>query len=104
MSEHAGVPYNRKRRRAFNRIDAERIRQVEKWGGAEHDRQHGMSFWIALLSERVGRAASVLIDGVNNDAILTTMAYEDRLVEIAACAVAALEASDASDVAPVESP
>jgi hypothetical protein len=67
-------------------VIAERDRQRRKYD-ADHDRGHTGTEWIALLCERLGKVAAAEMGnaGGHRD-------YERRLVELAAVAMAALQA------------
>lgn len=65
-------------------IEAERERQRARWGDS-HDDVHGTGAWLAILSERVGKF------GI---AWLSDEQAHERLVEVAAVAIAALEAHE----------
>lgn len=71
---------------ALNEVADERARQDAQWGGPAHDDGHGPSDWRGLLGEHVGRL--VVVHGQ------ASADYRERLVKIAAIAVAAVEAHD----------
>jgi len=62
-------------------IFAERNRQNEIWGGAEHDNKHGLSDWIRFIGHQVNHMAGLK---PSDDP-------RERLVRVAALAVAAME-------------
>lgn len=62
-------------------ICAERTRQDEKWGQQDHDEDR----WLTILVEEVGEVAKAIQD---DDPIN----YLEELTQVAAVAVAALEA------------
>lgn len=66
---------------------SERNRQDAKWGGIEHDITHSPNDWAAYVVRHLGRATigAEIQDGRE---------YRKRLVEVAALAVAAIEAYD----------
>lgn len=66
---------------AFRDVSAERNRQDEQWGGAAHDDTHGAVEWIDCISKQLHR--------LSNKA-----ERRDRLVKIAALAIAAIESAD----------
>lgn len=80
-------------------ICAERARQDGLWGGAEHDDRHSLERWLVILVRHVGLACW---DGSPDDvchksertAKYDPARYRRELVEVAAVAVAALEAFD----------
>jgi hypothetical protein len=71
----------------LDEVQAERQRQDEKWGGPEHDSEHEMDEWLNLLNARRGLALHARYHGDSAD-------YRRRLIQIAALAVAAVEAFD----------
>lgn len=87
------------RQRIISEIVAERARQDELWGGAEHDSKHTLERWLVILMRHVGLCAW---DGSPDDVCHRTektakydpKRYRRELVEVAAVAVAALEAFD----------
>ena len=71
----------------FELITAEREVHDEQWGGAEHDFQHNEADWLSFLRKQMAAAE------FGGDAfIVGGPHFQDRLVKIAALAVAALEA------------
>ncbi len=64
-------------------INGERYLQDLEWGGPEHDDEHEPDDWTEYLLDQVYRAESE-----NN------RGYRERLVKIAALAVAAMESFD----------
>jgi hypothetical protein len=69
-------------------VVAERARQEEKFGGPEHDDVHSMEEWVNLIVEWLGKAAGAL----RGDGELDT--FKDRLVQVAALALAGIESYD----------
>lgn len=67
-------------------VRAERGRQDEKWGGPAHDDKHSAAEWVELIHYRAGRARAMAGAG---DVEQT----EHHLIQVAAIAVAAVEAS-----------
>lgn len=65
-------------------IHAERLHQDQKWGGPEHDDQHNFFQWMLFICNRSCKP----IEHHNPESI------RRHLVEIAALAVAAIEAFD----------
>jgi len=71
----------------------ERARQDAKWGQQDHD----PTMWLAILTEEVGEVAKEIAEG--RIAPFDGAAYRAELVQVAAVAVAMVEAYDrASDV------
>jgi hypothetical protein len=78
---------NLERECMLHAVRAERETQDAKWGGPAHDEQHTPPCWIQLLRERLALANGTLIlEGAGP-------AYRRRLMQVAAVAVAAIEAS-----------
>jgi hypothetical protein len=71
-----------RRAEVLHDVFVERERQNIKWGGADHDDHHTMDEWRALISGHCGRAP------------LTRADDRRLLIEVAALAVAAVEALD----------
>ena len=73
-------------------IRAERARQDEQWGGVEHDVEHWPKDWLRFIEEHAHKA---LVDG---DTFVVGPQYapdfRQRMVEVAALAVAAIQAYD----------
>lgn len=74
-------------RGVFAEIQAERVRQDEQWGGPEHDDTHGPADWCDYIERQLSEADGVI--GLQNPA-----AWRERMVKIAALAVAAIESHD----------
>lgn len=68
----------------YQEIRKERARQDAKWGGPDHDAEHDVIDWRDLIIEHAEKAA----DGY------TAEKRRQRWIEVAALAVAAIEASD----------
>ena len=74
----------------FNRIQAERQRQDDKWGQQSHDDY----VWLAILSEEVGEAAQAILkvnDPAEGSNVFQDSDVEWELVQAAAVIVAWLE-------------
>ena len=69
---------------AFRDVSAERNRQDEQWGGADHDDTHRAVDWIDCISKQLRR-------------LCTTAGRRERWVKIAALAIAAIESTDRID-------
>ena len=67
----------------FKSINTERDGQDAKWGGQQHDQKHTPNDWVAYIAKHAGKAA----DGDN---------FRAQMAKVAALAVAAIEAHDAS--------
>jgi len=68
-------------------IEAERQRQLLKWG----DQHHTPAWWFVILGEEVGEVARAIFE---SDWTKGATNYRDELVQVAAVAVAALEDYD----------
>lgn len=81
-------------------IVGERIRQDKQWGGAQHDDTHPSYEWEDLIKNHARRltvsAPAPGHDQIKHGAYRTVAAkdYRERLIRIAALAVAAIEAHD----------
>lgn len=65
-------------------IKLERQRQDEQWGGPGHDDDHALSEWCDFIFKQ-NRLAEVQS--------LNPLRFEERMVKVAALAVAAIESS-----------
>lgn len=72
--------------RVLAEVEGERQYQNTKWGGATHDDHHAPDDWLRFLDEHVGKARSAAPVGWPE--------YRQRLLEVAALAVAAVETLD----------
>jgi len=71
----------------YSTIEAERLHQNGRWGGEIHDKQHSINDWIAYITRYAGEAQKASEDNCPE-------LCQRRLVQVAALAVAAIEASD----------
>lgn len=80
-------------------INFERERQIQQWGGCEHDDTHKPEEWLSFIAKQVKKAEreAKASDGQIDRA--TRFEVRDRLVKIAALAVAAIESMDRAEVA-----
>ena len=75
---------------------AERNAQDAQWGGAEHDANHDMRDWHVYIAKQLHRAGVIADADERFGATDEQRAeYRQRLVKIAALALAAMEALDA---------
>lgn len=74
--------------RALSDVRLERQRQDEKWGPQDHSPAE----WLAVLTEEVGEVATGILRHRFNGRALSE--YREELVQVAAVAVAAIEALD----------
>ena len=73
--------------RVLSEVSAERRRQNQKWGGPGHDDHHTVAEWARLIQNYAGWA----------EVMAGMQSYDkarNRLVQVAALAVAAVEALD----------
>ena len=75
------------RQRVLEQIRAERRRQDLKWGGSQHDDEHSTAAFVQLIEDYAGWARTMAGMGTHDKA-------RNRLVQVAALAVAAVEAID----------
>lgn len=64
-------------------VAKERKRQLGKWGVQDHERP----FWMVILGEEYGEVCRAVFEGENSN-------YREELIQVAAVAVAAVEAYD----------
>ena len=67
-------------------LNTERKRQDQKWGEQNHEPMK----WLAILGEEYGEACAAILDNREPE----PWRYRDELVQVAAVAVAAVEAFD----------
>lgn len=68
-------------------VEKERQRQNDKWGGAEHDDHHTTAEFVQLIEDYAGWARTMA--GMNS-----LDKARNRLIQVAALAVAAVESID----------
>ncbi len=73
-------------------IERERFRQNTQWGGPAHDDTHALGDWLEYITKQIAKAATALDKGDDHEA-------EQRLIKIAALAVAAIESTTRKDMA-----
>ena len=71
----------------YDEIRMERNRQDEQWGGRAHDDKHLSDDWLSYIECQLDRVE--FYDGEEPDAN-----YRQRLIKIAAIAIAAVESLD----------
>lgn len=81
------------RRSLYGEIDAERRRQDGQWGGPEHDDQHDSAEWGNFIARQLGKDATIR-NRYQPGTPEFTAERRERLVKIAALAVAGIEAID----------
>lgn len=64
-------------------VKTERERQDEKWG----EQNHPVDTWVTIIAEELGEVARASLKGDGQG-------YRSELIQVAACAVAAVEAYD----------
>ncbi len=72
-------------------VHLERMRQLNKWGVQRHTPER----FLTVLIEEVGEVAQEINDAAEHERPLNRKAYRNELVQVAAVAVAAIEAIDA---------
>ncbi len=72
---------NDKTRAVLEEVFAERERQVQQWGGVANDDRNKPHDWVAFITKQLGL-------------LVTGKAVRERLIKVAALAVAAIEAYD----------
>ena len=87
-SWEALIPFPRMRQ-AIREVIVERHAQIARWGDQDHVDPHE---WLAILTEEVGEVAKPVADARVKDFRLQE--YREELVQVAAVAVAAIEAID----------
>jgi Domain of unknown function (DUF3846) len=73
-----------RRLRVFGALDVERAAQDKQWGGPSHDDEHARPEWLDFIEHQIQRAGWET----------TNVGYRNRLIKIAALAVAAIESHD----------
>ena len=76
--------------RILGEIVNERDLQDRQWGGPEHDDQHGMMDWLNYIQKQSNQATALLCHQEPGG----PEQYRERMVKIAALAVAAIESYD----------
>lgn len=71
------------RKVVYSNIETERVQQDQQWGGPEHDDQHQLEDWCMFIEYQLERC-----NGVGGPE------YRERMVKVAALAVAAIESWD----------
>lgn len=75
----------------FQEIEQERWRQDEKWGGPDHDDTHKPEEWRMFIELQI---ASMMPEHRMTTAIQDLNNFRDRLINIAALCVAAIQSLD----------
>jgi hypothetical protein len=70
----------------FTKIEQEREKQDLQWGGALHDDEHSLEDWIDFIDAQINRAEEC--ESTN------LLCARERLIKVAALAVAAIESLD----------
>lgn len=74
----------------YQDIKYERTAQDAKWGGQAHDDEHSPEDWISFMETKLDQAYELIGTGEpDSDAM-----YRRRMVQVAALAVAAIDAID----------
>lgn len=77
----------------FQEIRLEREHQDKKWGGSEHDNEHGAYDWAAFITYYLGKSVELFVNEVGQPQGKLLM-FRYNMVKIAALAIAAIEAVD----------
>jgi hypothetical protein len=80
----------------FAEVQAERRRQDAKWGRQDH----APEWWLAILTAEVGEANVALLNASRQESAEWWRHYRQGLIQVAAVAVAALEAYDRRPATP----
>jgi hypothetical protein len=72
-------------------VSAERVRQDEKWGGAEHDDHHSTADFASFIDNYLSKARAASENGNDAEA-------RKRFIQVAALAVAGVESLDRKSV------
>lgn len=78
----------------FEEIKQERARQDEQWGGAEHDDGHDLHDWSTYILHQLGHRTRAHSTPKELLAHVGKAEARERLIKIAALAVAAIESID----------
>jgi len=73
----------------FEAIKQERAYQDGRWGGADHDDQHGPNEWIAFITAYAGKTFYCCKDHPAD-----IQEFKRNMIKVAALAVAAIEWAD----------
>jgi len=73
----------------YEQIEAERVRQDERWGGPEYDDMHSLHAWSQIIHKHAEDAAGMFVSYETPEA-----RARREFVEVAAVAVAAIESLD----------
>lgn len=98
MSETPMTPI----RKVLEAIQAERVRQDAQWGGPEHDDTHNLFDWVDFIVAQAEKFGQQTL--ARGEAYWATPDARQRLVKIAALAVAALESLERKDGAVPDPP
>lgn len=71
----------------YQEIQDERSRQDVQWGGHEHDDEHARHEWNGFIAHQMSAAATAVVQDDQS-------AWRERMIKIAALAVAAVESHD----------
>lgn len=78
----------RKRMMLFSEISRERARQDEEWGGSVHDDSHELFEWFYYITKQIRLAKEEPYEMTSGQ-----INFEERMVKVAALAIAAIESS-----------
>lgn len=81
----------------FEEVKAERVRQDKKWG----EQHHNVEKWLIIIMEELGEASEAALDAFPHSKLIGSVErkhnldrYRKELIQVAACAVAAIESLD----------
>lgn len=80
---HANLAMHKATNRVLDNIMRERDHQDAKWGGPEHDDEHSEEDWQEFIDDRIDSGVFPM-----------RKPYRQRMVEVAALAIAAIESFD----------
>ena len=80
--------------RLTSEVFDERKAQDKQWGGPEHDDGHPPQAWREMLERHVAKLTTFMGSNNNPNEYVTADDYRDRLIKIAALAIAAAQTYD----------
>lgn len=78
----------------LDEVKDERARQDEQWGGPGHDDTHVPAEWFGFIQDQDDHFTSASLSTRSHDEAFITATARERLIKIAALAVAAVESID----------
>lgn len=83
-----GDPFKNAQLRVMHDVAQERRRQDDEFGGASHNDQHQPAEWVAMIVKQLGKTVAHCTEDQ------ASREYRQRMVNVAALAVAAVESYD----------